>query len=265
MMQKVQIVILAAGNGTRMKNVVPKVLIPVKGKPMLQRLVEVSIESGLTQKPVVVVNERNEEQIKAVLGDSCFYALQTEQLGTGHAISCAKELLEGKAESILVLNGDHPFVSKETLHALYHLFSESKGVFTMATTKAEAFSGWQSTLYDFGRIIRDEQGSIIEIVEKKDATLEQLEITEVNPAYYCFDANWLWQELPLIQNDNNQKEYYLTQIVKLAIKDKKNISDVQINPEEALGVNSPEQLLLAEELALAKNFNVRQEAIDTTS
>lgn len=245
-MKKSQIVILGAGNGTRMKSHLPKVLIPVKGKPMVERLLEMSIQSGLTKKPIVVVSKKNQKQIKEALGKKCFYALQAEQLGTGHAVFCAKKLLEGKYENVIVLNGDHPFITAETLKNLASFLTENKKMLAVSTTKVPRFSGWHETFFDFGRIIRNKKGSIVEIVEKKDATKQQLAIKEVNAAYYCFNTQWLLKHLARLKNHNSQGEYYLTDIIKLAIKNKQQIPSCSIDPKEALGINNPEQLAFTE-------------------
>ena len=251
-MEKVQIVILAAGKGKRMKSELPKVLIPINGKSMIERLIQTSIKSGLTKKPVVVVSESNQQQIQEKLGNSCFYVVQKEQLGTGHAVLCTKNLLQNNVENVLVMYGDHSFVTPATLEKLVAKVQEGDHALSMATTKVNEFSGWQKTFFDFGRIIRNEQGDITEIVEKKDATDEQLKITEVNPAYYCFNAKWLWHLLSEVKNNNSQAEYYLTDVVKLAIKSQRTISSCLINPKEALGVNDPEQLLFAQNLRKLK-------------
>jgi len=114
------------------------------------------------------------------------------------------------------------------------------------TAKVPNFNDWYQFFYDFGRIVRGKQGNIKEIIEKKDASPGQLDIKEVNPAYFCFQAGWLWENLAKIKNDNAQGEYYLTDLAKIAIDEGLRIDSIDINPKEAIGINTPEQLKLAE-------------------
>jgi bifunctional UDP-N-acetylglucosamine pyrophosphorylase/glucosamine-1-phosphate N-acetyltransferase len=242
-----QVVILAAGKGKRMGGGLPKVLKELGGKTMIERLVDAVLESEITKKPVIIIGYGT-EVIKKYLGVRCNYVLQTEQLGTAHAVSCAENYLEG-VDDILVLYGDHPFLKPETLSELKKIHDEGKSVITMMTVSVPDFNGWHKVFYDFGRIVRDEAGKIEAIVEKKDATEEQLKITEVNPSFFCFKADWLWKNIKLIDNDNAQGEYYLTDLVKLAILQNEEVKTLVIkDPKEAVGVNTEEQLHLAETL-----------------
>src|SRR5581483_513237 len=173
--QKAQVVILGAGNGTRMNHALPKVLIPVKGKPIIKRLVGVAQRSKLTEKPVVVVSEKNKNLIKDTLGDTCTYVVQKQQLGTGHAVLCAKDVLHKKFEYIVVLNGDHPFVQPQTINNLVDLAQKEGTMIALATATIPEFSGWKKTFFDFGRILRDHKGNIVGIREKKDASPKELD------------------------------------------------------------------------------------------
>ena len=118
----------------------------------------------------------------------------------------------------------------------------------MMTTTVQDFEDWRRPFYDFGRIVRNAGGEVVGIVEKKDATPEQLSIKELNPALFCFDAQWLWKYLPNIQNKNAQGEYYLTDLIHMAIGDGFRIASMNIDPLESIGVNTPEHLALAERL-----------------
>lgn len=242
------IVILAGGRGRRMGGNGPKVLQRIDGHTLVEHLLEAVEESDVCVKPVMVVGF-GADQIRAVVGSRAEYVTQEPQLGTGHAVGFSRELLEGRADQIMVLYGDHPFVSAGTIRKL-DLFHATEGkVLTMMTVHVEDFSAWRAPFYDFGRIARDDAGRIARIVEKKDATPEQLEIREVNPALYCFQAAWLWEHLPRLQNDNAQGEFLLTDLVAMAIEEGQEIASVEIDPFECLGVNTPEHLAMAEQIA----------------
>jgi len=243
-----QVVILAAGKGRRMGVALPKVLCEVGEKPMVGRLVESILQSGVTERPVVVIGYGT-EIIKKYLGTKCSYVLQTEQLGTAHAVYCTKDYLTG-VDDVLVLLGDHPFLKSKTISELAAAHEQSKATLTMMTVQLPNFEGWYKVFEDWGRIIRDERGEIRAIVEKRDASPEELKIAEVNPSFFCFNANWLWENLPKLNCDNAQGEFYLTDLVYLAISQKQKVqSSVVTNPVEAVGVNNAEQLELARSLA----------------
>lgn len=242
-----QAVILAAGKGKRMGAGLPKVLREVGGKTMIQRVVGSVLESGVTKRPVVIIGYGT-EIIKKYLGTSCSYVLQAEQLGTAHAVSCAESYLIG-VDNIVVVNGDTPFLRPETLAKLVAVHEKNQAVITMVTLRLPDFGGWREIFYDFGRIVRNPSGEIAAIVEKKDATPEQLEIAEVNPSFFCFKADWLWKNLAKINCDNAQGEFYITDLVKTAISENHKVETLVTNdPTEAVGVNTPEQLNLAQSL-----------------
>lgn len=244
----IQIIILAAGYGKRMNNgELPKVLTPLKGKALIQWLLEAVKKSGVCEKPVVVVGQKA-EMVKQTLGNNYTYVFQSEQLGTGHAVAVTKETLQGKAENIMVLYGDHPSVTPEMIISLAVAHAQSKTVITMATVTVEDFKEWRNSFFDYGRIIRNSKGDMEQIIERKDATDEQREIKEVNPGYYCFKADWLWNHLDKLKNNNVQQEYYLTDLVELACKEGEKISTVSVDPKTALGVNTQEQLALINEI-----------------
>jgi len=248
-----QVAILAAGKGKRMGVGLPKVLREVGGKTMIERVVDSILESGVTKRPVVVVGYGT-EIIKKYLGTKCSYVLQAEQLGTAHAVSCAENCLVG-ADSIVVVNGDTPFLRPETLAKLVATHEKNQAALTLVTLRLPDFGEWRENFYDFGRITRDLSGKVIAIVEKKDATEEQLKIAEVNPSFFCFRASWLWKSLAKINCDNAQGEFYLTDLVHLAILENQKVETlVTDNPTEAVGVNTPEQLELAKNLAEDANY-----------
>ncbi|MBC7262495.1 MAG: NTP transferase domain-containing protein, partial [Chloroflexi bacterium] len=207
MMNKLAVVILAAGQGTRMKSKLPKVLHPIAGQPMVKYVLDAVAALG-EEKPVLVVGY-GADLVRQALGDAVTYVLQEQQLGTGHAVLQAREELEGRAETILVLYGDMPLLSRATLHSLVQAHKANLTPITMLTCVHEEAMG-------FGRILRDAQGRVVGIVEESQATPEQLAIRELNPGVYCFDAAWLWAHLPRLPR-SPKGEYYLTDLVGMAV------------------------------------------------
>ena len=251
MQGKTQVVILAAGHGKRMQSELPKVLIPLHGKPLVAHVLDSVKKSGICDKPVVIVGQKRELVMKT-LGDGYEYIVQEEQLGTGHAVRTTEKFLEGRADHVMVLYGDHPFISPKTVKKLMEKHLESGAKITMATVKLLDFLEWRSIFYtNFGRVVRGNNGKISKIVEFKDAKDdEEKEIKEVNPSYFCFEAKWLWENLENLKTDNAQKEYYLTDLVKIAMQEKVKIESVDIDAREALGVNSKAELEMLEKLAV---------------
>ena len=226
-----------------MQSDTPKVLVPLNGRPMIQHLLDAIKASGADQRPVLVVGH-NADTLHSALGDSYDYVYQKEQLGTGHAVQCAESLLAGKAENIIVLYGDHPFVGTETIANLQALHEREGCVLSMMTSIVEDFNDWRAPFADFGRIVRDAEGRIISIVEAKDATSAERELREVNPAFFAFKADWLWNNLKKLRNDNAKGEYYLTDLVRIAITGGECLASMRIDPLESIGVNTPEHLTL---------------------
>jgi bifunctional UDP-N-acetylglucosamine pyrophosphorylase/glucosamine-1-phosphate N-acetyltransferase len=182
------------------------------------------------------------------MGEEYIYAYQTEQLGTGHAVSVAEPVLKNNCDAVMVFPGDMPFISPQTISGLAKTHEETGADLTMGVVIAPDFEGPHKFLYDFGRIVRDQEGNLVKIVEVRDAAPEEREIKEVNPSFYCFNAAWLWEALPEIKNENVQGEYYLTDVLEKAVLEKKKISVVEIGYAEAMGINTPEQLAAAEEM-----------------
>ena len=240
----VAIVILAAGDGTRMKSDLPKVMHDLGGKPLIAHAVENAIASQVTEKPVVVVSPKH-TLVQDFLGDRAWYVVQAERRGTGHAAGMAQPVLEGKAEHVIVLYGDMPFLTPTSIAHLAETHCTEGNMVTMMTVQATFEHGAASPLYDFGRIIRNEAGEIIDSVELKDATAEQAALTEVNPCYYAFQASWLWAHVVKLTANNAQGEYYLTDLVKMAIQEKGKLGSIDVDPQEATGINSPEDLARA--------------------
>ncbi len=241
-MNTIDIVILAAGHGTRMQREdIPKPLVPLHGMPMIGHLVAAIKASGVCEKPTVVIGQKA-EMVKEYLGDDYIYVTQEQQLGTGHAVAVTREALEGHAKHVMVLYADHPLLTSATIANLAKTHLESDSAVTLGVCDPGDFDDWKEAFFGYGRIIRNDQGEIQEIIERKDATEEQQKITEVNPGYYCFNAEWLWKHIDLVQNKNAQGEYYLTDLIALARKDGVALQSVSIEAFEALGANTAEQL-----------------------
>jgi bifunctional UDP-N-acetylglucosamine pyrophosphorylase/glucosamine-1-phosphate N-acetyltransferase len=228
MMGRLAVVILAAGEGTRMKSRLPKVLHPVAGRPMIQYALD-GVAELVEEKPVLVVGF-GAGLIRQELGDAVTYVLQEEQLGTGHAVLQTREELEGRADAILVLYGDMPLLSPVTLRSLVDAHETGSRVITMLTCIQEDAMG-------FGRILRDEGGHVLGIVEEHDASPEQLAIKELNCGIYCFDAAWLWEHVPQLAL-SPKGEYYLTDLVHVAVAEGRAVEAIVVDdPLETLGIN----------------------------
>ncbi len=247
-MNKFAVVILAAGKGKRMNSDKLKVMHELKGRPLVDYVVSAVEELKIGLKPLVVVCD-DDEVVQNFLGIRAEYVVQKKRLGTGHAVLMAEPVLKDLAENIIVLYGDMPFITTDSLKKLMdkHLAENSK--LTLLTCRVEDFEGLQANLFDNGRIIREpEKNFIIKIVEKKDATAEQLKIRELNTAFFCFQAPWLWENLKKVSNNNVQDEYYLTDLVELAFIQGEKLSSVTIEFKEAIGINTIEHLQIAHEI-----------------
>ncbi len=240
-----RVIILAAGRGTRMRSDIPKPLISVAGEPMITRLVRSVKESGIDRKPVVVVGSWSEAMFRDVLKDSVEYAVQLEQLGTGHALRSAKDVV-GNVDRIVVLYGDHPFIRPEVINRLVEIQSSDSASVAMLTARVPSFDDAFATFIKWGRILRDSNGKVIAIREAKDATPEELAVTEVNPSILAFPANWAWNRLENLKNTNASGEYYLTDLIGVAMDEGIPIVTADADPMDVVGINSPEELERAE-------------------
>lgn len=234
-------VILAAGEGTRMKSKIPKILHPIVGHPMVWYAVQ-AVGSISDRKPVVVIGPGS-ERVQDVLGEEVDYCIQRERLGTGHAVKQTAKLLRGKTDAVIVTYGDMPLIKPGTLERLAASQKDHDGPITMLTIEAENPRG-------FGRIIRGFDGGVRAIVEEVDASPEQLLVKELNPGVYCFNADWLWDALDLIEL-SPKGEYYLTDLVGIAVDDGKWVKAIKIsNPAEMIGINT--RVHLAEAAAIMR-------------
>jgi len=241
------IVILAAGQGTRLKSDLAKVLHEVGGKPMVVRAVDTAAK--LAPEPPVVVVGRDAEAVKETLGSKARFVLQAEQLGTGHAVMQASETLKGQGGSVLVFYSDMPLLRFETLSKLIATQAESHAAIVMLTMIADDPRG-------FGRIVRAADGKIQGIVEERDCTPEQKQIKELNPGVYVFDGAWLWENLARLRVQSNG-EYYLTDMVKFAVDQKLSVTGIVCDEvDEVIGVNTRIHLSDAE-AALKRRTNAK--------
>lgn len=233
-------VILAAGQGTRMKSKLYKVLHPVCGKPMVQHVVDQV--KKLDIKDIVTIIGHGAEKVRAQLGDESLYALQEKQLGTAHAVMQAASMLEGKEGTTIVVCGDTPLIKAETMEALFKEHVEAKAKASILTAKIDNPTG-------YGRIVRNESGFVEKIVEHKDATEEERKINEINTGTYCFDNQALFDALKNVSNDNVQGEYYLPDVIEILKKQGEIVTAYQTEDlDETLGVNDRVALAEAERI-----------------
>lgn len=234
---KVTAVLLAAGQGTRMKSDLPKVLHPLAGKPMLWHTLQ-SLSQATTEKPVVVVGHCA-EQVKEFVDESAVCVLQEPQLGTGHATAQAKPLLLGRNDYVIVTYADMPLLRGEVFRQLVEMQKKNRGPISMLTVIADDPRG-------FGRILRKDNGTVAAIVEEYVATPEQKAIKELNVGAYCFSADWLWDTLDRIEL-SPKGEYYLTDTIELAVRDGLPVQAlVHDNLKETIGINTRVHLAEAE-------------------
>lgn len=231
-------VILAAGQGTRMKSATPKVLHLLGGRPLVDYAVETA--TAVTGAPPVLVIGHGGEQVRQALGARARYAVQAQQLGTGHAVLQARELLRGQADAILVTYADMPLLTETTLRAIIAAYAQGDAALSFLTVIAEDPRG-------FGRVVRDAAGRPQGVVEEASCTPEQRLIRELNAGVYCFDPAWLWENLPKIPL-SPKGEYYLTDTVALAVSQGRTVNAVTIgDATELIGVNTRVHLAEAEQ------------------
>lgn len=236
-MDDLAVVILAAGQGVRMRSKLPKVLHKVAGWPMLQYVLAAAQKTQPAETVVVV--GYGGEQIRAAFGLAVLYVEQAEQLGTGHAVAQAKSLLEGRARDVLVLYGDTPLIQGETLLSLVERHRAMKAVVTMLTSLVDNPAG-------YGRVVRSPADAVVGVVEERAATETQKAIREVNSGVYCFQGEWLWPRLAQLKL-SEKGEYYLTDLIGLAVEEGRTVETIRlVDSREAMGINNREQLAEAE-------------------
>nr|WP_170312402.1 bifunctional UDP-N-acetylglucosamine diphosphorylase/glucosamine-1-phosphate N-acetyltransferase GlmU [Paenibacillus sacheonensis] len=244
-------IILAAGQGKRMKSKLYKVLHPVCGKPMVAHVLQ-TVKDAACERTVVVVGH-GAETVRSFLGDEVEFSLQERQLGTGHAVQQAEQLLGAEEGTTVILYGDTPLVTSETIGALLRYHTEIGSAATVLTAVVPNPQG-------LGRIIRDEAGNVMRIVEQKDCTPEQAAISEINTGMYCFDNKKLFQALAKVTNHNAQGEYYLTDVMEI-LKNEGEIVGAYCTPDYAEGVGVNDRVGLGEAEALMRARIVRKHQI----
>ncbi|MBI3074720.1 MAG: NTP transferase domain-containing protein [Parcubacteria group bacterium] len=238
-----QIIVLAAGKGTRMGGETPKALVPLLGKPLVSYVLNAARASGVCARPVVVVGYEA-ELVKKTLGGNYEYAFQKEPLGTAHAVMAARAVVEkNRADHVMVFCGDMPGITAETIRNLNAHHLANGAVMTLATAHTPNFRGWRSSFYSYGRLIRGAEGTVIANKESSDCTeAEKKKIKEVNPFFFVFKAEWLWNNIKKIGCENKQKEYYLGDLIAMALAQGEKLAAFPVPLETALGINTQEHL-----------------------
>jgi bifunctional UDP-N-acetylglucosamine pyrophosphorylase / glucosamine-1-phosphate N-acetyltransferase len=230
--RQVAAIILAAGKSTRMKSDVPKVLHEVCGRPMLGHAISAARLAGVDQIIVVIGHGRERVTQAFETQHDVTWVEQTEQRGTGHAVQCCREALSGFDGSVVVIAGDMPLIRRQAIIELVDVREDTGHAATIATTKLTDPTG-------YGRIVRDDDGNLVAIVEDRDCSDQQRAITEVNPSYYCFDAKKMFDVLDKIEPAASKGEYYLTDAIRLLRESDEGVSaKLEIAAEDAMGVNS---------------------------
>jgi UDP-N-acetylglucosamine diphosphorylase/glucosamine-1-phosphate N-acetyltransferase len=233
-------VVMAAGQGTRMKSKLPKVLVPVCGRPMIDYVLDALVAGG-TDRIIVVVGYRSED-VRAALAqrNGIEFAHQAEQLGTGHAVMACREFLTDHEGPVMVMAGDSPMMQSSTVAKLLDEYDGPRTSCILGTIQSDNPTG-------LGRIVRDEDGEFQAIVEEKDATGQQRRIREVNMSYYVFHCPDLLEALGSLRHDNAQGEYYITDVPGLLRAAGKSVRALPVlEPREAMGVNTLEELAAVE-------------------
>lgn len=241
-------IVLAAGKGKRMKSKLYKVLHPVCGKPMVGHVVN-TVRLTNSERTVVIVGH-GAEDVQAYLGDQAEYALQAEQLGTGHAVQQAEGLLGKEEGTTILICGDTPLVRAETIEAMIALHEGEDAAATILTAIPEDPTG-------LGRIIRGEDGGVLRIVEQKDCTPEEAAVNEINTGTYCFDNRKLFDALSRVTNNNAQGEYYITDVIGILRGDGDKIAAYATRDlDESIGVN--DRVVLSQAEAAMRERIVRE-------
>jgi bifunctional UDP-N-acetylglucosamine pyrophosphorylase/glucosamine-1-phosphate N-acetyltransferase len=231
------VVILAAGKGTRMKSDLPKVLHRLATRPLIDHVIHTAQKLKPTQIVLVIGHEA--DLVRQTIGDGVRYTEQRQQLGTGHAVAQAETLLRDHPGNVLILYGDMPLLTEATMQQLIDLQAGNPGPLSMLTVIADNPRG-------FGRILRDDDGTVLAIVEEADCTPEQLKIKELNVGVYCIEAGWLWSNLARIEM-SPKGEYYLTDLVAIAARQGHKVGVITTSDlVETMGINTPQHLAEAE-------------------
>lgn len=240
------VVILAAGKGTRMKSKLYKVLHQVCGKTMVEHVVTAA--QGVDPEKIITVVGTGAEVVEDVLQGQSEFAFQAKQLGTGHAVLTTKDMLGQEEGVTLVVYGDTPLLTAKTFNDLFTYHAQKDNAATVLTAEAP-------NPFGYGRIIRDDQGNLLRIVEQKDGKPEELKVKEINTGVYCFDNKKLFEALGHVKNDNAQEEYYLTDVLEILRNEGERVGAYRMHDfSESLGVN--------DRIALAQVTKIMQKRIN---
>lgn len=230
---------MAAGQGTRMKSDLAKVLHQINGRPMVHYVIDLALNLG-SEKTVLIIGHQREKVKELCVHYPVQYAIQDKQLGTAHAVLQTKNILGKYEYDLLILSGDVPLLSETTLEKLITTHQNTGAIATLLTANLDDPTG-------YGRIIRDNEGRVVKIVEQKDASSDELEIQEINVGIYIFKTIPLFKNLDLVKNDNAQGEYYLPDVVKMYVdRGEEVIAQLSENFDETRGINTIDQLREAE-------------------
>lgn len=238
-------VILAGGKGKRLNCTnCPKVLIDVAGRPMLCYVFDAV--KKVADKIIIITGFQGDKVKKEMAGEKVEFAHQAEQLGTAHALAQADKLLKGKNCNVLVVNGDGPLFTPRTFQKLIDEMERDGYVLVFSSVVEDNHPA-------YGRVLRDENGKVTDIIELKDATEEEKKVREKNVGIYVVDNKWLWPALKKINKSSISGEYYITDLVKIALREGKNIEAVQAEDQLVIkGINTPEELAEVEKIIKEK-------------
>lgn len=254
MVNDAAVVILAAGQGTRMKSRMAKVLHRAGGKALVEHVIDAAKGIAPAERIFVVVGHQAEAVAAVARNAGAGTIHQTEQLGTGHAVMCGEAQLAGLGGILLVLNGDCPLIRPETLQRLVDLFRQTNSGASIVTTDLDDPTG-------YGRIIRDASGDVLAIVEHKVATEEQRAVREINVGFYCFDAAAFWKHVQELRPDNPAREYYLTDMIAILLRAGHRVTALKAEDSgEMLGINNRLELAAADRVM--RERKVRQLMLD---
>lgn len=239
-MNKRTAIVMAAGKGTRMHSDLPKVLVPVCGRPMIEYVLDTLRQAGVEQQ-IVVIGHRAElvrEQLSS--REDVVFVEQTEQLGTGHAVMMCRDALSETEGAVLIVAGDSPLMQADSIAALFDAFDSHAPACILGT-------GYREDPTGFGRVLRDAENRFVGIVEQKDATEQQQQINEVNLSCYTFDCRDLLASLDALDNTNAQGEYYITDCPGILLEAAKKVIALDVlKPCESLSINTMEDLSIVE-------------------
>ncbi len=249
LMENLAVIILAAGKGVRMKSDLPKVFHEILGEPMLSYVLE-TVKKLQPAKTIVVVGHQRRLIMEYYRDWPVEFAVQAEQLGTGHAVLQAEPKLREFSGQVLVLAGDVPLLQEQTLRKLIDFHKGNKAAVTDLTAQLPDAGS-------YGRIIRKENGELVRIVEKKDATPDQLKIREINTGTFCFEKDALFTALKEVRTENAQKEFYLTDTVEILKKLGRPVfAFLAEDPSETIGINTKEELVAVEKILISREKQI---------